>query len=571
MRSTSSPMVRSEDDRDWQKHCGFLDLTTEQFMAIQETLLLQQLERVAGAPLSKKLMGNRAPRTVEEFRRWVPLTSYQDYLPEFESGRSNALPEEPCVWAHTSGASGTLKRVPFTREFYRHALDNLMAALILACSRKRGQSALTGGDRVLFNVAPSPYISGILAAGATQMFNLRPVMTPDEQDGMDFKDKVTKGFELSLRTGVDVLVAMTSVLVKLGNDFNKLSQGNTKSKRLSDPAVLPRLARAFLRSKLEHRNMLPRDLWPVKAVIGWGTDTPVYREQVRQNWGMYPYELHACTEAGIMALQSWNKRDLTFLPHSNFFEFIPEGEWLRSRYDLFYQPSTVLLSEVKPGECYELVITSFYGMPFLRYRLGHLIRITALVDEDAQVCLPQMVFETRGDDLVDIAGFTRISEKAIAQAIANAGLIHEDWTIRKEVNGERTSLHLYIELNGGTPKGNIAPVLHEELRDLDLGYLDLERIMDIRPLEVTKLRPGTFGEYYTQLRDSGAELLQRKPPRMNATDDIIGQLLRISNASEVLVAQLHGDAQDVEAGAAPAPITGETRPRAAAVAKRSQM
>ena len=536
MRSPSSPMVRSEGGRGWQKHCGFLDLTTEQFMAIQETLLLQQLERVAGAPLSRKLIGAIVPGSVDEFRRRVPLTSYQDYLPEFESGHSDALPEQPYVWAHTSGASGTLKRVPFTREFYRHALDNLMAALILACSRRRGQSALTEGDRVLFNVAPSPYISGILAAGANQMFNLRAVMTPDEQDSMDFKDKVTKGFELSLRTGLDVLVAMTSVLVKLGNDFNKLSQGNGKSRRLSDPMVLPRLARAHLRSKLEHRNMLPKDLWPVKAVIGWGTDTPVYREQIRRHWGMYPYELHACTEAGIMALQSWNKKDLTLLPHSNFFEFIPEEEWLRSRHDLFYQPGTVLLSDVKPGERYELVITSFYGMPFLRYRLGHLIRVTALVDEEAQVCLPQILFETRADDLIDMAGFTRMSEKTIAQTIASAGLVHEDWTIRKEVNGEKTTLHLYIELNGGSPKVNVAPILHQELRDLDPGYRDLERMMDIRPLEVTVLRPGTFGEYYAQLRDSGAELLQRKPPRMNATDDIIGELLRISNASGVLVA-----------------------------------
>ena len=535
MRSASSQMVRTEDDRGWQKHCGFLDLTTEQFMAIQETLLLQQLERVTDAPLSKKLMGSRVPGTVEEFRRLVPLTSYQDYLPEFESGHSN-LPEQPCVWAHTSGASGTFKRVPFTSEFYRHALDNLMAAFILACSRRRGQSALTDGDRVLFNVAPSPYISGILAAGASQLFNLRPVMAPDEQDSMDFKDKVTKGFELSLRTGVDVLVAMTSVLVKLGNDFNKLSQGNRRSRRLSDPMVLPRLARAYLRSKLEHRNMLPKDLWPIKAVIGWGIDTSVYREQVRQYWGMYPYELHACTEAGIVALQSWNKKDLTLLPHSNFFEFIPEDEWLRSRYDLFYQPSTVLLSEVKPGERYEMVITSFYGMPFLRYRLGHLIRVTALADEEAQVRLPQVVFETRADDLIDIAGFTRISEKTIAQAIVNAGLIHEDWTVRKEVNRERTSLHLYIELNGESTKANVAPVLHEELGDLDPGYRDLGRMMDIRPLEVTALRPGTFGEYYARRRDSGAELLQRKPPRMNATADIIGELLRISNASGMPVA-----------------------------------
>jgi hypothetical protein len=289
---------------------------------------------------------------------------------------------------------------------------------------------------------------------------------------------------------------------------------------------------------MERRNILPKDLWPVKALIGWGMDTSVYREQVYRYWGTYPYELYACTEAGIMALQSWNKKDLTFIPYSNFFEFIPEEEWLRNRETPGYKPRTVLLDEVEEGQRYELVITSFYGMPFLRYRLGHLIRITALEDKEAQVSLPQMVFETRADELIDIAGFTRISEKTIAQAIVNAGLTHEDWAIRKEINHDSTSLHLYIELNGGCSRENIAPVLHEELTRLAPGYRDLERMMDIRPLEVTVLRPGTFGDYYIQQRDRGAELMQRKPPRMNTPDDIIGELMRISNTRGVQVAQL---------------------------------
>jgi len=61
-------MVKSENDTVWQKHCGFLDLTTEQFMAVQENLLVQQLERISNSPLAKKLMGDHTPRSIEEFR-----------------------------------------------------------------------------------------------------------------------------------------------------------------------------------------------------------------------------------------------------------------------------------------------------------------------------------------------------------------------------------------------------------------------------------------------------------------------------------------------------------------------
>jgi hypothetical protein len=526
----------SENDRVWLKYCGFLDLDLPQFMSIQESLLLQQLEKAVHSTLGRKLIGDRIPASIEEYRRLVHLTDYEDYLPELNSDNDTALPQDPHIWASTSGAAGVCRRVPYTLEAYNRALDNLLAVFILACSRQRGQSSLIEGDRVLYNVAPPPYLSGILASGASRVFNLRSVMPPDIHDGMDFQEKITKGFEMSLRTGVDIIIAMTSVLVKTGNEFNQMSKKSNLSRHLMHPGELMRVSRAFLRSKLENRKILPRDLWPVKALIGWGIDTSIYRDLVYKYWGAYPYEFHACTEAGIIAVQSWTRRGMTFVPHSNFFEFIPESEWLRSRKDIFYEPHTVLLSEVKPGERYELVISSFYGMPFIRYRLGHLVRITALEDAKAGIYLPQMVFEARADDLIDIAGFTRVSEKTVTQAIASANIDCEDWTIRKEIREGKPTLHLYIELTNGSMGTDLGPVLHSELMKADPGYHDLAAMMEIRPLQITVLRPGTFRDYYRRRQQSGSQLAQRRPPRVNASDDIIAGLLRPGDKPVVPVA-----------------------------------
>ncbi|MFH0913753.1 MAG: GH3 auxin-responsive promoter family protein [Chloroflexota bacterium] len=534
MPGTNYPLVKSESDRVWKRYCAFLDLSVEQFLSLQEALLLQQLEQAARSALWQKFIGRKIPRTVEEFRRLVPLTTYQDYLPELDPGIEGALPEKPYVWSHTSGA-GSHRRVPYTRESYHRSLDSLMTVFILACSKHRGHSALAERDRVLFNVAPPPYFSGILANGASESFSLRPVIPPRLHDNLEFRQKVAKGFETSLRTGVDILIAMTSVLVKTGNDFRRLSKRSRLSQHLVHPGAVLRLGRAFLGSRLEGRGILPKDLWPVKALIGWGIDTAVYREQVYRDWGAYPYEFHACTEAGIMAVQSWTRKDMTFIPHSNFFEFIPENEWLKAKSDLFYQPGTVLLSEVKPGERYELVITSFYGMPFLRYRLGHLIRITALADEEAQVQLPQMTFETRADDLIDIAGFTRVSERAVSQALADSGLELEDWAVRKETDDGKPTLHLYLELARDYQQADLATVLHGELTKVDQGYRDLALMMEVRPLKVTVLPPGTFRDYYRTREEGGSELAQRRPPRMNASDDVIRELTRLGSQQEVHV------------------------------------
>ena len=533
MRETRHPMVKAEYDRFWSKYCGFFDLSVEQFMTIQEALLLQQIPLVAGSRLGQRFFGQRTPASIDEFRQFIPLTTYSDYLPDLEESRGDSLPEKPYVWAHTSGGSTSLKKVPYTLQFYNRTLDNLMAAFIVACSHKKGLSSIAERDHVLFNVAPKPYLSGILASGANERFNLEPVIPPDAHDDMDFKEKVAKGFEVSLATGVDILIAMNSVLVKMGKDFNQHS-GNTKlSRHLLKPGAAYRLGKAWLRSKLEGRSLLPKDLWPVKAVIGWGIDTKIYRELVHQYWGQYPYEFHACTEAGIVAMQSWNKKDLTFIPYSNFFEFIPESEWLESKRNVFYQPRTILLSEVEPGQRYELVITGLYGMPFVRYRLGHLIRITSLADEEAQVYLPQMVFESRADDLIDIAGFTRISEKAVAQAIANAGFNGTEWSIRKEIKQGKPALHLYIELNSNNTGQEVAAVLDRRLKEIDSFYCDLSSMMDIHPLEATLLRPGTFSDYYQIKRKAGAELPERQPPRMNAPDAVIQEIVRLSTARKV--------------------------------------
>jgi hypothetical protein len=519
------PIVKSEMDRNWLKYCGFLDLSVDQFMSIQESLLRQQIENVSHSRLGQKIMGKKSPRNLAEFRRMVPLTCYEDYLPELEVGDEAALVEKPVNWAYTSGGGSLFRRVPFTREALDKQLDHLMAAFILACSNGRGQSTVAEGDRVLFNTAPKPYLSGVLATGAAQTFNMRPIIPPETHDSLEFRDKMKQGFEQSLKTGLDILVAMTSVLVKTGQEFDQKAHHSGLTQHLKNPNELYRVSRAYLKSKMEHRNILPKDIWPLKALICWGIDTDAYREQVYQYWGAYPYQFHACTEAGIMAVQTWQRKGLTFIPNSNFYEFIPEAEWQKSIEDRYYEPRTVLLSEVEAEQRYELVITSFYGMPFLRYRLGHLVRITDLEDSEAGISLPQMVFESRADDLIDIAGFTRVCERSISHALASSRLNYEDWVARKESVAGKPALHIYLELSADFPSEVLESQLHQSLIEADPGYRDLCSMMDIQPLRVTVLKSGSFKRFALNRVQAGMEMAQQKPRRMNAEEQEIGELL----------------------------------------------
>ena len=324
-------LVRYEHDNVWKKYCGFLDLSVQEFVSMQEILLFQQLEKYAHCPLWNKFRHNGIPTSIDEFRSLFPLTTYEDYLPGLDGGDESALPERPYIWALTSGASGSFKRIPYTHQSYSKLLDRLMSVFILACSKRRGESLISKGDRVLFNVAPKPYLSGILASGASEKFDLRPLMRPDACDDMDFHEKIAEGFKLALKDGVDILIAMTSVLVKMGSDMSNHTNNGHLTMRALHPGILRRFALAWLKSTIEKRSILPKDLWPVKALIGWGIDTNIYREHVHNCWGMYPYEFHACTEAGIIAMQSWNRKNMTFVPDLCFLEFIPEDELLEGK------------------------------------------------------------------------------------------------------------------------------------------------------------------------------------------------------------------------------------------------
>jgi len=195
------------------------------------------------------------------------------------------------------------------------------------------------------------------------------------------------------------------------------------------------------------------------------TDTALFRDQIEEYWGRTPIEAYAATEAtGILAIQGWNAKGLTFLPDVSFLEFIPMEEHLRSKEDPTYQPDALLLDEVEAGERYELVLTNFMGGVFVRYRVGDLIEIISLEDEEIGIALPQMTFYSRADDIIDLAAFTRLSERDVWRAMQEAGVAYVDWTARKEYLARRPVLHLYIELKGEADQEEIKQAVHCRLR-----------------------------------------------------------------------------------------------------------
>jgi len=510
----------------WQRCCGFIDLKLEEFMNIQNRLLKEQLVLLKRCELGKFILGGANPETVAEFRAEVPLTTYADYAPYLTKRRMDVLPRKPILWQYTSGKYGeyTYRWAPVTGRQLEEIEPLILALVLFSGCKQRGEVAFKQHDRVFYGMAPPPYATGSLArAFPGGLFDFLPPINQAEE--LSFEERVQQGFNLALTKGLDICLAMSSVTVAMGDRFGKRNGSTDMRSLIKQPRMLTRLVKGMAKSKLAGRQLMPKDIWTLKGLITFGIDGSIFREKIREMWGRYPLDFHGCTEAPLIAMQTWDYQGMTFIPQLNFFEFIPEEESIKSRGNRTYQPRTMLIDELEPGN-YELVITSFHGGPFIRYRLGHLVKITALRNEQLDIDIPQMTFLTRVDDQIDIAGFTRLSEKAIWQAIENSGLAYEDWMARKESNGV-PALHLYIELkdNGSLTPQQMSARIHEELKKLDTPYAELESFTGLRPLIVTQLPRNAFQSFKQRQQAAGAEITQFKPPHINPSNQSVAFLV----------------------------------------------
>ena len=103
----------------WQEYCGFLDMSLEDYMYVQQRLMAEQMHYWCESPLGQKLLAGKKPDTIDELRDMLPLTSYEDYADTLLARRSDMLPcGEPAIWIQTTWEGGLrpIKLAPYTRE-----------------------------------------------------------------------------------------------------------------------------------------------------------------------------------------------------------------------------------------------------------------------------------------------------------------------------------------------------------------------------------------------------------------------------------------------------------------------
>jgi len=520
-------LKKQQYDQLWQEYCGFLDLGIQEYMQIQNRLMLEQIQIWSQCGLGKKLLKGECPRTIDEFRKALPLTDFSDYADVLLHKENDMLPAEPVIWIQTTweGGKHPVKLAPYTKSMLDVYQNNIISALLLCTSTERGKFTLSSHDKVLFGLAPLPYVTGLFPLLLEDQIHLNFLPPVDEALKMSFGERNKKGFELGLRNGIDLFFGLSSVISYITDNFTAQSskgKGSLKKMLSYSPSMVGRVLKASYKSKRDGEPIRPKDLFKLKGFVCAGTDTYYYKASLEEAWGCRTMEIAAGTEPTCIGTETWARNGLVLFPDACFYEFIPEQEMYKNLEDASYEPKTYLMDELAANQNYELVITVLKGGAFARYRVGDIYRCLSLGSENEGVSLPRFSFVDRVPTVIDIAGFTRITEDTINDVVRLSGLRISDWVALKEYSkNHRPFLHMLIEVDphGIESAALTQQVLIEHLSAyftyFDSDYHDLKKLLGIEPLKITILRSGTIDAYQTT---TGKTLRRMNPSCYQITD-----------------------------------------------------
>lgn len=533
--SLSEQLQKQQYREIWNQYCGFLDLNMEEYMNIQKRLMEEQISLWSNSTIGKTILKGKTPGNIEEFREMVPLTDYEDYADILLRKDGNSLPGNPVIWIQTTweGGKHPIKVAPYTRSMLDTFRNNVVACLLLATSQEKGKFSYEEGDKMLYGLAPLPYATGLLPLLLGEETDIRFLPEVKEAVNMSFSQRNKLGFKLALQKDVELFFGLGSVAYAVSQSLASSGAGSKDLASLlkCDPHMLYRMAKAKRLSKKENHPIRPKDLFGLKGFMVAGTDNRCYKDELEELWGIRPMEIFAGTEPSLIGTESWTRKGMYFFPDSCFYEFITEADMEKNEEDPSFVPHTLLMDEVIPGEIYELVLTVLKGGAFARYRCGDMYRCVGLSNREDGTRIPRFEYIDRVPSIIDIAGFTRISENGITSAIRLSGLPVHNWAAAKEFNeNNRPFLHMYVEVEKGAlaERAVSSEILKEILstyfKYIDQDYRDLKKILGMDPLMVTILKCGSFGAYSEKY---GKTLRHMNPSRRE-----LAELIRMQERPE---------------------------------------
>jgi hypothetical protein len=402
---------------------------------IQHRALLAKVARHADSAFGRDF-GFGEIRTVDEFRRRVPVLKYEDhhpYIARVLDGDVSALfapGTRVLMFATTSGTTGQPKRLPITEELFREYragwrlwgagvfndhLDLAQKSVLQLTSDWRQNAAPSG--------VPCGQISGLAATTRPPIARRIFIPPPAVSRIHDSAAKHYTALRLALatdRVGM-IMTANPSTLVEFAR-----RAGNQSELLIRDihdgtlSCAAPPEVRAALAGPIGRRNpqraaeldrlasrhgkLLPQHAWPRLSVLAvWtGGSVRVYLQQLESLYGPTAIRDHGLSASeGRMTIPLADGTPAGMLDYyHHYFEFIPAEE-----HDSEH-PTVLEAHEIEAGRDYFIVLTTSGGL--YRYDIHDLVRCVGF---EGQV--PLVEFLNKGQHFSSLTGEKLSEHQAI--------------------------------------------------------------------------------------------------------------------------------------------------------------
>ena len=525
---------------------------TEQTESIQRSILFSKLAANSDSVFGRE-HGFPQIRTIAQYRKQVPITSYEYYREYVESVKRGDLTAmfgrgtRVLMFAMTSGTTGQAKYVPVTKQFLKEYRDgwsmwgvrtfrdhpDLLRKKTIQLTSDWQQYRTVGGF-------PCGNISGLAIETKPRISDGLFILPRSLMKVSHSLSKRYTALRISMaarRIGM-IVTANPSTLVefaKLADDHGEMLIRDIHDGTLSDEVIVsndirrslrrflrphPKRARELERIIARTDRLLPKDFWPDLSVLAvWtGGSVGMYIPRLRDYYGetaICDHGLSASEGRMTLPLQDGSPAGVLDYAHS-YFEFIPEDERGNKN------PTVLEAHELEEGSSYFILLTTSSG--FYRYDIHDVVRCVGFEGR-----APLLEFLNKGSLISSITG-EKLSEyqvvSAVKTALSELGMPRETFTVAP-VFGDPPGYVLFVE--SGTVDhliSDLANRVDKELAKINCEYADRLDTGRLRAMQPQAVPRGTWKAYRkTKISQPGGSLEQYKHPWL-ANDLNFGKRLK---------------------------------------------
>jgi len=451
--------------------------------------------------------------TEEQFRRLIPISTYEDISPYIErnmAGEQNLLWPSDVKWfAKSSGTTNARSKfIPVSYE----ALEE--------CHFKGGKDMLS----LYCNNYPETKMfdgKGLTIGGSQQINQF-------DSNSESFYGDVSAVIMSNLPYWTKFVRTPTLDIALMEEWESKidLMAQHTMEENVTSISGVPTWTIILLQKVLELKGASNiHEVWPNLEVffhgaVAFGPYKSIFKSIIPSDEMRY-METYNASE-GFFGIQNEKGSEdmLLMLDYGIYYEFIPFAEIHKE------VPKTIGLSEVMVGEQYALIISTNAGL--WRYQIGDTVQFTSTNPFRFKISGRTKHFiNAFGEEVV-----VENAERAIATASEQTGAQINNFTAAPRYFGENEKgTHEWIVEFEKDPDNmdQFVKLLDQTLRDINSDY-DAKRYRDLalsQPI-VHQAAPGTF---YQWMRKRGKLGGQHKVPRLSNSREYLDDILSLMSAS----------------------------------------